>query len=898
MSRRTLIAFTIATLTPSLDAAVDGFTEIKSLQGITEYRLDANGLAVLLLPERSAPAVTFMVTYRIGSRNESYGTTGATHLLEHLMFKGTPAHNKEAGNGFDQLLERTGADTNATTWLDRTNYTTTLNPQELPVIIGLEADRMRNLRLRDEDRRPEMTVVRNEFELAENDPGFALDRDIWATAYLAHPYRHSTLGWISDVEKVPIEKLKAFYDTYYWPDNATVSVIGDFDAHTALELVKKHYAAIPKAPHPIPHVYTEEPFQTGPRRINVKRPGELGLVTIAFKSPSARDPDYPALTVLCEILAGGENSRFYHALTDEELTTDVSARAEFTLDPSLLWISAELTPETTHQTVEDGIHRVIGKLLENGVTREEVAPAIARLIARSSFERDGSQQMANALTECIAVGDWTLYHTLQPALAKVTGADVLRVAKRWLVQDRSTTGWFTPQAGAAAEEAAPPMPETVAAATHAPLLLPEIPPSPAVEVAKIAPRISRSRSGGMDLLVCPTGAEDIVSLIGGIPFHEKDPRGQVLASFLAKVISRGTAKHDAVELTELLDKVGATLEMSARNGTLNFSARCLRQDLPLLVSLLAEQLRTPSFPEEEIEKMRTQALAGAQQGRADTDLQAAIAFSRAAFPAGHPNREPSTDETLAALKSFKRQDLLEFHRKWIGPAGAILVVAGDVDPADCREEIERAFQGWSGGQPVGKPPLAAGVTGRVELKIPVPGKESVSVFVGQPSGLTFRDDDFLPLSLATSALGQGFTSRLLSTVRDTEGLTYGVSAKVSSDSTADGVWDIYATFAPHLLERGIRSILREVGKWHSDGLSAGEFAYRQDAMIGRHRVKLATTEGLASVLLYTVQQGLPVSWLDDYPSMVAALTLDQVNGAIARRLNPANLIIVKCGSVP
>ncbi|HEY9247712.1 MAG TPA: pitrilysin family protein, partial [Rariglobus sp.] len=198
-------------------ATVEGFTYVRTLGGISEYTLDANGLQVLVLPEHSAPVATFMVTYRVGSRNEVTGTTGATHLLEHLMFKGTANFNREKGNSVDQLLEKVGAVYNATTWLDRTNYFANLGKDHLEAYVAIESDRMRNLWLRESDRRPEMTVVRNEFEIGENNPVQALDKEINAAAFVAHPYHHSTIGWRSDIENVPIEKLKQFYDTFYWP---------------------------------------------------------------------------------------------------------------------------------------------------------------------------------------------------------------------------------------------------------------------------------------------------------------------------------------------------------------------------------------------------------------------------------------------------------------------------------------------------------------------------------------------------------------------------------------------------------------------------------------------------------------------------------------------------------
>lgn len=882
-------------------AAVDGFTEVKSMGGITEYRLDANGLSVLLMPEKSAPVVTYMTTFRIGSRNESYGTTGATHILEHLMFKGTAKYNKEAGNGYDQLLESTGAELNATTWLDRTNYFCTLGAQDLPVVMDLEADRMRNLRLREEDRRPEMTVVRNEFERAENDPQTALSTELWGTAYLAHPYHHSTLGWRSDVEKVPIEKLKAFYDTYYWPDNATVSVIGDFEPDHVLTLIAQRYSLIPKAPLPIPEVYTEEPLQTGARRVLVQKPGELGVVSIAFKSPSARDPDYPALTVLCDILGNGKGSRFYKALTDQGLTTDVSAWPEFTRDPSLLTVSAEVTPESKHEEVERKIHEVLDKVIAAGVSEEEMKMAITRLSAETAFSRDGSQAMSFHLSDCIAVGDWTLFLSGLDSIKKVSAADVQRVAKRWLVKERSTTGWYVPKEEAVPSPAAgvpEPVAETKDSATptHAELILPEIAPQPPVEVAKIAPRVSRSRSGGLDLLVCPTDVKDVVTLSGGFPCGT--PQDDAVAAFTANMLDKGTTKHDANAISALLDSVGATIEFAQADGYLNFSARCLKKDLALVTSLLAEQLRTPAFKAEEITKERTQMLADAAQSRTDTQAQAGIAFSRAAFPAGHPNRQPTTEEFIAKLKQVKRDELLAFHKKWFGPAAAVLVVVGDVEVAACQAEVEKAFQGWTGGLSVPTAPSAPALASATELKVAVPGKESASVMLGQPLGLNFRDPDTLPLTLATSALGDGFTSRLISTVRDTEGLTYGIQVGIWGDTTADGAWGIISSFAPTLMDQGMGSIRRELGKWQQKGLTPAEFAYRKSVLIGRHRVGLATTADMAGALLKTVRRGLPLSWLDDYPAQVSALKLEQVNEVIRRRLDPAKMIEVKSGTLP
>jgi zinc protease len=432
---------------------VEGFTYVRTVGDISEYRLDANGLTVLLMPERSAPVVTFMVTYRVGSRNEVTGTTGATHLLEHLMFKGTENFNDAKGNSLKLFVETVGGAYNATTWLDRTNYYAVVPREHLEGYIAAEADRMRNLLLRDEDRQPEMTVVRNEFEIGENDPRESLDKEIWAAAFQAHPYHHSTIGWRSDIENVAIEKLREFYDTFYWPDNAVVSVIGDFDPATALQLVRKHYGAIPRAPKAIPQLYTTEPEQTGPRRVTVRRAGEIGVVGMGYKIPEGRSADYPALNLLGMILSSGKTSRFYRALTDKNMVLGASADAGFFHDPSLMQVYAYVAPGFTHEQVEKALLEEIERVRKEGVTDVELATAKAKYRASTAYGRDGAFMIAAILNEAIAAGDWALYHTLDAATEKVTTADVQRVAQKYLDLNKSTTGWFVPLAAAAAGSA-------------------------------------------------------------------------------------------------------------------------------------------------------------------------------------------------------------------------------------------------------------------------------------------------------------------------------------------------------------------------------------------------------------------------------------------------------------
>jgi zinc protease len=429
---------------PGAPLNVVGYTFVKSVGGIDEYTLNSNGLTVLIAPDHSAPVVTFQVTYRVGSRNEVTGTTGATHLLEHLMFKGSENFNDPKGNSVKQYLEKVGGQFNASTSVDRTNYFATVGREGLEGYVAIEADRMRRLWLHESDRRSEMTVVRNEYERGKNDPDSVLMEEVTAAAYVALQYHHPTIGWRSDIEHVPIEKLHDFYDTFYWPDNATVTIVGDVDIAGALGLVKKYYGAYTRSPHPIPTIYTEEPEQTGARRVVIKRPGELGTVVIAHKVPNGRDADQPALDMLDAILSSGKNARLYRALVDKGLALNAGAGTDLHRDLSLHSMYASLAPGSTHEQVEAALLAEMDKIKATGVTAAEIERVKQQYVAADAYKRDGTAAKASELNEWIAIGDWTLYVTFPQKVQQVTAADVQRVARQYFSEDKSTTGWFIP----------------------------------------------------------------------------------------------------------------------------------------------------------------------------------------------------------------------------------------------------------------------------------------------------------------------------------------------------------------------------------------------------------------------------------------------------------------------
>jgi zinc protease len=421
------------------------FEFVREKAGIREFRLRSNGLRVLLLRNTVAPVATFAVVYHVGSRNEAVGHTGATHLLEHLMFKGTPEFNREKATAVAAVLEALGARFNATTWFDRTNYYETIPSDQVETAVRIEASRMRGAYIRDSDRAPEMTVVRNEYERGENSPFQVLYKETFATAFREHPYHHPTIGWRADIEGVTTERLKEFYDVFYHPNNATAMLIGDFEEPDALAMLSRHFGRIPPSARPIPPVYTTEPAQEGERRFTVRRTAQVAWVALSWRTVAARHPDTPALAALGNVLGGGMTARLYLALVETSLALSVTVVPWQLRDPALFSVFAPVRPGVAPVDVEKRIREEITRVALQGVTEAEAEKARTQIEAEVIFERDSTDQVAASLSEAIAVADWEWYADYPEMVRRVTAEDVRRVAATYFVDDGLTVGAYLPK---------------------------------------------------------------------------------------------------------------------------------------------------------------------------------------------------------------------------------------------------------------------------------------------------------------------------------------------------------------------------------------------------------------------------------------------------------------------
>jgi zinc protease len=899
---------------------------------VREFRL-ANGLKVLLVENRVAPVATFLVLYRVGSRNEAVGHTGATHLLEHMLFKGTPTFNKAKGTQVAATLQRVGADFNATTWYDRTNYFETVPSDALEMAVHLEADRMRNSFIADDDRRSEMTVVRNELERGQNEPMLVLDEAVYATAFREHPYHHPTIGWRSDVENVPTARLKEFYDTFYHPNNATAIVVGDFDEAHALSLVEKHFGAFPASPAPIPEVYTDEPRQEGERRLVVRRAGELPLVQVAFRTPAALGQErvlsnaelaaraaqpptgndiYP-LAVLAEALSNGVTSRLYQALVETELAVSADARVDQFRDPGLFNVYATAAPGVEAARVEEVIHGELARAAED-LTDAEVEKSKRQIAASVAYERDGTHNVAMQMSEAEAVADWHFYNDYSKSVARVSGDDVRRVAAAYFREETRTVGHFIPKPGGDGAGGA----GGAGASSLRRALVPHGPKfhhEPLDEKnaggargrtesggAGFASRVVREElETGAVLLVLENAATPTVALRGSLRAGSHfEPKGKPgLARITAEMLKRGTLRRGKLELAGALESVGADVEFDTDAFAVQISARSLSEDFPALAATLAEMLREPSFPADELEKLKQQTIAAVRERQSDTSWRAYERLTQTLFDERNPFYTHAGERLVESVSSITVGDVRGFYEKFYGGRTLILSVAGGVRAAEAVRVLRGALGGFGGPENADvdvsdpEPPAAA----RREFVL-VKDKASVDVLLGTVAPLRRSAPDYYAAVLANRALGEStLSSRLGLRVRDAEGLTYGIDSRFRAPSLAAGPWYIAVSVNPGNVERAIDSALGVLRDYVEHGIRPEELRDEKSSAVGAFKVSLSTNAGLARALWNAEFYGLGLDYVGRYPELIGRVTVEEVNAAIRKYFRPECLTVVIAGDL-
>ncbi len=872
---------------------------ITTIEGISEHRLE-NGLKVLLFPDPSKPTVTVNLTVFVGSRHEGYGEAGMAHLLEHMLFKGTPDHPS-----VPKVLQARGADFNGTTWVDRTNYYETLpaNDDNLEFAIRLEADRMMNSYVKAEDLASEMTVVRNEFERGENSPASVLGQRMMAAAFEWHNYGKSTIGNRADIERVPVENLRAFYKKYYQPDNAMLVIAGRFEEKKALEFAGKYFGVIPKPTRVLEQTYTEEPAQDGERMVTLRRVGDVAVVGAVYHIPSGAHPDFPPIDVLEAILTQQPAGRLYKALVEQKKAADLSGAAFAWHDPGALRLMAEVANGNPPETVLDAMLDTIDLVMDRGVTKEEVERAKQRLLKQRELAASDSAEIAVELSEWAAQGDWRLYFLYRDRLEQVSVEDVNRVARAYLAQTNRTVGLYVPteQPQRTAVPATPALAEMIG--DYKGRAGSAVGEAFDVDPLKIEARTTRSKIEGIDVALLPKktrGSTVIVRLT--LRYGTKDSLAGLVKAceYLPTMMARGTKQLTRQQLQDLLDQNFASMGASGQAGEASFSIQTKREQLPVVLDLLRQVLREPTLPANELELLRQQSRSDLEQSLTDPQSLAIRQVQRTLSP--YPQTDvryiPTIAEELKQVQDLEIAAVRKVYAEFLSAQAGQLSIVGDFPADETAATIAKILKGWKSKQAYER----FGRTGEVSVKgeivrIETPDKANAFYFAGQVVPMRDSHPDYPALAIGNYILGAGaLSSRLGDRVRQREGLSYGVGSVFRASALDDRAsLSLYAITNPSNIEKVNKAIREELDLLLKEGITQAELDTARDGYLKEQEVGLAEDPRLVRVLEETSYVGRTMKHHADMAEMTKSLTPADVLAAWKKHIHPQQLYITVAG---
>lgn len=900
----------------------------KPVNGLFAYRMKSNGLTVLIQEQHLAPVVAVMMVYGIGSRNEAVGYTGATHFLEHLMFKGTKKYDPMKGNGIDDTLKPVGGINNASTSQDRTNYYEVAPAKNVGLLLDLESDRMRNLLLREDDRASEMTVVRNELERGEDDPDEILMNGVFATAFREHPYHHPTIGWRCDVENVPTERLRQFYRDFYWPENAALIVIGDINKESVLADIAAKFGPIKKSQKKLPPVYTQEPPQEGERRFSVVRGQDVPRLLMGFHTVKATDKDTYPLEVLQSILGdkGKTSSRLYRALVDNGLAVDAYAFNNVMRDPGLFFLGATPVKEVSLKKLERALRAVIEEIAKNGPGADEVNRAKLEITKRYRLDAVDSLGRADQIGDAIGVADWKWWTTYCDKISSVTPQQVQAAARKYLAQTNMTVGYYKPKSkpgeeteAEAANEKDEQKQETIATASGAEKKQEEI--SESVKTASGSPKealklVARKRgtgkiggrtetlkfNNGLTVVVLPMPETGTVTIAGKVKagrYFETSDRSKV-APLVAELLTKGSSRYSKFKVSELLESMGTDLDFSCDSFFQGFNVDVVASDAKQVLSIIADVMQRPLFLTDEFQKSRKIMESDIEERMASTSSVAWMTIRNAIYKPDSVYFANKFEDQLEHLKKVTREDLVAFHNRQFKPANTFLSFVGDITTEAVIELVAKEFAGYQGGKSdsiaIDESSIKSSFFGR-RIMANLPDKTNMDVVIGGPAPVSIKSNDYYAETIASAALGYDSFACRLAPLRDRYGLTYSINSSLTEASFPHAIWAISYSVAPENLEKAQQYIHRILGQYVKEGISKDEVEREKGHLTGAYIVESRSQRAIASQLAYASMMDLPLDFIENFSRKINAQNQTTVNSAIRKYLNIDKFVTAVAGSV-
>ena len=902
--KRTLIGAAFAFIgSHSMAAAIPaGVTKVTSVEGITEYRLESNGLRILLAPDASKPTTTVNMTYLVGSRHENYGETGMAHLLEHMLFKGTPTMPNALGE-----FSKRGLQANGTTSVDRTNYYASFaaNPDTLAWYLNWQADAMINSTIKRADLDTEMTVVRNEMESGENNPFRILWQKMLSIAYEWHNYGKTPIGARSDVENVDIAQLRAFYKTYYQPDNAVLIVTGKFDTAAVLVDVVKSFGKIPRPTRTIPPEYTVDPVQDGERSVILRRVGGAPLVAAMYHVPSAAHKNFAAIDLASMILADTPSGRLYKAMVPTKQAASVFG---FTMDrtaPGTVMFGASLQPGMDQAESLKTLTSTLESISKHPFIQEELDRVRNQWLKSWDQMFSDAQKVSSGLSEAVAVGDWRMWFLSRDRIREATLAQVQQAADQYLIQSNRTEGQYTPtekpvrapvfskpdlsvelkdyvgDAQLKQAEAFDPDPNNIDTRTQR-------------KTVKLA-------NGTLRLALLPKESRgERVQTAIQLQFGDVDSlKGQRIASIATPdLLLSGTKQLTRQQIKDRIDALGGQVSVSGSGTTVNISLSTTRTNIDPLVRFILDVVRQASFPQAEVDEYKGKLLTSIKSSMTEPTAIASRMLARHdnPWPMDDIRYQPSFKESIESVNALSRETLVAFHKKFYGAAHASAAAVGSFDPSMLESALIESLNSWATGAAYTRIPNPYRGIKPVKMQALTPDKANAFYTAAMPLKMQDTDPDYPALSLANFLLGTSETSRLWLRVREKEGLSYNVRTRLNvSAFEPSGSWGVYAIFSPENRNKVEAAIREEFERVLKDGFSQAEVQDGIKALLNYRKLARAQDSGLTGAWINYLDTGRTFAWAAELDRKLAGLNADQINAAVRQYLKPAEFSSVAAG---
>lgn len=864
---------------------------VQTVEGVTEYKL-TNGLRILLAPDVSDQRVTINTTYMVGSRHEGYGETGMAHLLEHLIFKGSPKTPDPKAE-----FARRGFAFNGTTTHDRTNYFANFQSDQSSIdwYLRWQADAMVNSFISRKDLDSEMTVVRNELERAESNPFVALGDRVRASAYTWHNYGKSVLGAASDLENVDISNLQSFYRRYYRPDNALVLVAGNFNPLPTLSALAQAFGAF-KGVGPLPaQTYTLDPAQDGERSVVLRRPSTSQAYVMSYHLPPSLHPDTEPLVILNQALTAPNTGRL-----SEKMRGSVNAIFGIPVlrrEASTLMIVADFALSMDSANIQKPFLDIVEGVANVPITKDEFERAKAAINKNAESIFANANSTAAYAVEAAVAGDWRSLYVSRDRFTKVTLEDVNRVAKKYLLASNRTSGLLVPTEFPVRA----PEPQLADSATYmqgfALNAVGEVTENFDYSIANIRQSVVSSElEQGIKLSVLKKSARgDLVKLKMRLRFGSLDTLTDRAAAsrMVNQLLMSGTPKYSREQIQDELVKLGATLniQLYAGGGLVNLTAK--KDQFSPAFDFTIHLLRESDFPVKNFYTAKNNWIKSAEGELKDKTALGNNAFNRYGNP--YDSRDPryisSTQEWLDKAKTLTYEEVQKFHADFYGAQSAIVTVVGPVDPSAVKSQAQRLLESWRAPMPWQRVAYPFVQLPPARLVYDTPDKANSTLRASIRLPLEELETENWQLRLATRIFGGGPGSRLWSRLREEKGLSYDVSASMQLNSYEKNTgWSLYCDVAPGNLSLAEKTLQVEFALSLSKGFTSEELE-RAKAQWLSERKAFRSGDEHALNLISAVQefhQDWDLALKND--KLIASFTLDQVN-AVWRKYIAADQLV-------